>query len=317
FSPDGNRIVSGSLDNTLKLWDAATGQGLRTLRGHTGWVSSVAFSLDGNRIVSGSSDTTLKLWDAATGQELRTLQGHTSGVISVAFSADGARIVSGSSDNPLKLWDTAKGQELRTLRRHTTWVTKVAFSAGGARIFSQAVNGEKIVWDPQTGDQLEGEPWQDFDNLDTVTNDGRWLVTSSGDDVWLVDREYMNQPDEKAFRAFRAKPNPQRHREQAAKAESGKDWYAALFHRAWIMKADPDQAAAHDSLHYAYQQWRRTFKTPESDKPSDSSSKGGVQGDTSESTNEKSANKPVDPDIVLQPIVREMLKLPRGTKKDN
>ena len=64
-------------DKTLKLWDAETGQELRTLEGHTGEVSACAFSPDGARVVSASEDKTLKLWDAETGRELRTLEGHT------------------------------------------------------------------------------------------------------------------------------------------------------------------------------------------------------------------------------------------------
>ena len=65
FSPDGQRIVSGSADKTLRVWDAATGQPVgEPLRGHEDGVWSVAFSPDGQRIVSGSADKTLRLWDA-------------------------------------------------------------------------------------------------------------------------------------------------------------------------------------------------------------------------------------------------------------
>ncbi|MEL6110598.1 MAG: NB-ARC domain-containing protein, partial [Planctomycetota bacterium] len=70
FSPDGRRIVSGSGDNTLKLWDGESGQELASLRAHAGSVRAVAFSPDGRRIVSGSGDNTLKLWDGESGQEL-------------------------------------------------------------------------------------------------------------------------------------------------------------------------------------------------------------------------------------------------------
>ena len=118
FSPDGRRIVSGSEDQTLKVWDAETGQETLTLKGHTGSVYSVAFSPDGRRIVSGSQDGTLKVWDAETGQETLTLKGHTgAGVTSVAFSPDGRRIVSGSNDMTLKVWDAATGQKIADPQR--------------------------------------------------------------------------------------------------------------------------------------------------------------------------------------------------------
>ena len=66
FSPDGKRIVSGSYDNTLKVWDAQTGQETLTLKGHSEAVTSVDFSPDGKRIVSGSGDKTLKVWDISS-----------------------------------------------------------------------------------------------------------------------------------------------------------------------------------------------------------------------------------------------------------
>ena len=65
---DGSRALSGSCDNTLRLWDLATGETLRTLEGHTDWVTAVAVLADGSRALSGSDDNTLRLWDLATGE---------------------------------------------------------------------------------------------------------------------------------------------------------------------------------------------------------------------------------------------------------
>ena len=76
FDPQGRRIVSGSGDGTVRVWDADTGAELHCLRGHAGWVKSVAFDPQGRRIVSGSDDGTVRVWDAATGTELHCLRGH-------------------------------------------------------------------------------------------------------------------------------------------------------------------------------------------------------------------------------------------------
>jgi WD40 repeat protein len=80
FSLDGKRLASASNDQTVKVWDVATGQETLTLKGHTSGVLSVAFSPDGQRLASASNDQTVKVWDIATGQETLTLKGHTGGV---------------------------------------------------------------------------------------------------------------------------------------------------------------------------------------------------------------------------------------------
>jgi WD40 repeat protein len=74
FSPDGQRIVTGSDDQTAKVWDSASGKELLTLKGHGSWVSSVAFSPDGQRIVTGSADQTAKVWDSASPNQVAAWQ---------------------------------------------------------------------------------------------------------------------------------------------------------------------------------------------------------------------------------------------------
>ncbi|MBI2865638.1 MAG: protein kinase [Chloroflexi bacterium] len=89
FSPDGKILASGSDNDTVKLWEVATGRELRTLAGHSDSVYDVAFARDGMTLASASGDKTVKLWEVATGRELRTPAGHSKAVEAVAFSSDG------------------------------------------------------------------------------------------------------------------------------------------------------------------------------------------------------------------------------------
>jgi WD40 repeat protein len=154
YSPDGRRIASGSGDQTVKVWDASSGQVRLTLQGHTGLVLSVAYRPDGRRLASASDDRTVKVWDAPTGRDVLTLQGHTHGVSSVAFSPDGRRIASGSYDQTVKVWEAGTGQDLLSLQGHTARVSSVAYSPDGRRIASGSSDKTVKVWDASTGRDL-------------------------------------------------------------------------------------------------------------------------------------------------------------------
>jgi WD40 repeat protein len=114
FSPDGRTLASASWDNTITLWDVATGKALRSLSGITDISSPLAFSPDGRTLASGVKDTAIELWDVTTGQALRPLTGSTDEPLSVTFSPDGKTPASGGYDNTVKLWDVASGKLLST-----------------------------------------------------------------------------------------------------------------------------------------------------------------------------------------------------------
>src|SRR5262249_20062296 len=112
FSPDGLSMLSGSVDSTLRLWDAATGRLLRTFEGHSSIVTSVGCSPDGRSALSGTADQTGKLWDVASGTLLRTFERHLDQVTGVVFSRDGHHAVSVSRDSTVRLWSLATGREV-------------------------------------------------------------------------------------------------------------------------------------------------------------------------------------------------------------
>jgi len=154
YSPDGRRIVSGAVDHTVRVWDAASGAELACFRGHADRVTSVAYSPDGRRIVSGARDRTVRVWDAGSGAELACLRGHADWVRSVAYSPDGRRIVSGAEDQTVQVWDAHSGVELACLRGHAGQVWSVAYSPDGRRIVSGAADQTVRVWDAASGAEL-------------------------------------------------------------------------------------------------------------------------------------------------------------------
>jgi len=144
-------IASGSSDNSIKIWNAETGQLLNTLYSHTGLVLSVTFSPDNLRIASNSMDRSIKIWDTYSGQLLNTLTGHTHYVKSVAFSSDNLKIVSGSSDDSIKIWNVISGQLLKTLDSFTGSVLSVAFSHDNLRIVLGSRYNSIKIWDAELG----------------------------------------------------------------------------------------------------------------------------------------------------------------------
>src|SRR5258706_26032 len=115
YSPNGARVITGSDDHTIRIWDTESGVVVgEPLTGHNGRVKSVAYSPDGHHIISGSEDRTIRTWDAETGTATgKPLVGHTHSVQSIAYSSDGQHIVSGSGDNTIHVWAAFPSASIR------------------------------------------------------------------------------------------------------------------------------------------------------------------------------------------------------------
>ncbi|MCP4699142.1 MAG: WD40 repeat domain-containing protein [Gammaproteobacteria bacterium] len=166
FSSDGKTLVTGSSDNTARLWDAASGREVRVLKGHTDNVRSAVFSPNGKILATGSEDKTARLWDAVSGREVRALKGHTAYVRSVAFSPDGKTLATSWDDNITRLWDMRVGTDTGgsggaeslqhgkivptlpfiELRGHEGLVYSVAFSADGKWLATASADKTARLW---------------------------------------------------------------------------------------------------------------------------------------------------------------------------
>ncbi len=190
YSPDGQRLITGGDDRTIKVWNALTGERLLTLTGHTSAIRSLVVKSDGSTLASASDDQTIKLWNLGIGQQLRTLKGHTSYINALVISPDGQLLASGSADQTIRLWNLATGQPIRALSGHKSYVNTVVFSPDGRLLASGSADQTIKLWDAATGvlvRTLSGHI--SFVNAVAFTPDGKQLVSSSADrtiKIWDV-----------------------------------------------------------------------------------------------------------------------------------
>jgi WD40 repeat protein len=179
YSPDGKRIISGSGDKTIKIWDAETGLLIRTISGHGYRIMSAAYSPDGRRIVSSDPMGTVKIWDAENGQEIRTLSGHgTYTVESVAYSPNGQRVMSAANDGTVKIWDAETGRLIRTLSAR--YVRSAAYSPDGQHIIYASGDGTMTILDVENGREIHTLTGH------SASRDGNMVIENEGRETRLL-----------------------------------------------------------------------------------------------------------------------------------
>ncbi|XP_027203304.1 notchless protein homolog 1 [Dermatophagoides pteronyssinus] len=141
------RLVSGSDDFTLFLWNPETGKKpICRMTGHQQLINDVKFSPDGRLIASASFDKSIKLWNGYTGKFLTSLRGHVQAVYQIAWSADNRLLVSGSSDSTLKVWNICQAKLLYDLPGHLDEVFALDWSPDGLRVASGGKDRILKIW---------------------------------------------------------------------------------------------------------------------------------------------------------------------------
>jgi WD40 repeat protein len=152
FSPDGQYLASADGDGTLHLWEFASRRMIKTFRGHTGMIRSLAFSPNGRLLASGSDDLSVRLWDITSGNSIAH-PAQANIIYRIAFTPDSKRVITGSSDGSIVLWDTTDMQEVLTLKGFTKQVSSLTFSDNGTSFAASSEDGNVKIWQAEKRDE--------------------------------------------------------------------------------------------------------------------------------------------------------------------
>ena len=201
FSRNGKWVLSGSDDNTIKVWDAKTGGMVKNLRGHAGWVRSCVFSPveDSLQVLSGSHDRQARIWDVDRYTEQRqlfhrTIKGHDA-ILSVAIDHAGQRVLTSGRDRMARIWNAKTGEkwpvqlqlandtddgQVNTLHEgHDFLASMVIPFDGGRKILTAAMDGSVRIWDAERATQLARLGNTGQSAAASVSPDGQWIATGS------------------------------------------------------------------------------------------------------------------------------------------
>lgn len=202
FSPDSKKIVTVPNENSLMIWDVASGALITKCIGNFILYGKPHFSHDNKYIIAASNDNTVGIWDVITGKPVRLFKGHTSHVFDIEINDDGTKIVTASYDSSVKVWETSTGKLLFTLDREINDNLKsIRFDKSGTQLiihYKQDLINDQYskakIWDCTTGKLVyefkKEKNDKTFNRVTTfeVSPDGSKIFNGSGDSLFIWDR---------------------------------------------------------------------------------------------------------------------------------
>lgn len=182
FHPKQPVLISGSLDDTIRVWNWETQTLIHTLQGHSRGLNQVVLTPDGQTMASCGDDAAVRLWNLADGSLIHTLKGHLRDVNSVALGESSPLLASGSEDSTIRLWAIDRGTLLRTLTGAGAMIKTVALTARDQLLVSGGLNNAVQVWNLQTGKLIKVlSGHTNTVNQVTISPDGRFIASASKD----------------------------------------------------------------------------------------------------------------------------------------
>jgi WD40 repeat protein len=197
--PGGRRIITCSLDGSLRVWDLESGTQIdkhwKDEEEKRSAVNSIALSPNGKTVVSGSDDGKVRLWDVETGKVIQRWTGHTQGVTSVCWSAGGNRVVSGSNDGTARVWNAKAGERILKIKTRHKYVYTVKYSPNDTQIATGGYVGGVKIWDVKTGELIATLKHDKYNTVLSLawTPDGKKLITASKGPIKIFDTATWEQ----------------------------------------------------------------------------------------------------------------------------
>ena len=243
WEPGGQRLATGSMDETTKIWNANTGYEEVILRGQRSSVTSLAWGPDG-RLAAGGGDGSMRVWNSIRDQESNVLPGHAGRATAVAWSPDGKRLASAGDDGKVRIWDPVTGMETRTLNAHDRGhiipqfglIRSLAWNPEGNFLASAGLDGKAKVWEVASGREVLSLP-ADRGAVWCVawSPDGRYLAAGSRDGSIRIVEGLPQAPRVRFFQGH----------ERRGRDLIGRDGVRAL---AWSPNGDRLASAGWDAL---------------------------------------------------------------------